>query len=131
VPRIFVGDGSNYANLADRCNDFEEDYQRVARQVSESTAELVRTLHPQVMSLVDDALEARSQQGEAWMDLMAAELGRHLPGLAPMIMLLWEHVRSIHPRNVGHCCAGERTYESGQDDAELASQELPAEQLDG
>ena len=113
---IVVGDGSNYANLVERSNDAEEDYRKAARKAGELEEQLRATLHPDIMNLIDELIERRGVVADAWTDLMGAELGRHLPGLAPVIMLLWDHVRNIHPRNVGHCCAGEGSYEPGMDD---------------
>jgi hypothetical protein len=36
----------------------------------------------------------------------AAEMARHLPGLAPAIRALAEHLHGQHPEEVGRCCTG-------------------------
>ena len=55
------------------------------------------------------AITFEQQLGWSWMDSTAGfvrELQRHLPGVAPAIGLVAEHVWDTHKADKGRCCAG-------------------------
>lgn len=111
--QIYVGDGSNYGTLVERSNDYQADHRMVLHQAQDLQSNLCEQLHPNIWKLVDEVLEKRSSEADAYMDMLQAEMVRHLPGLAPALMLVWEHVRGNLPANVGHCCAGNGSFEPG------------------
>jgi hypothetical protein len=44
-------------------------------------------------------------------DWQAAELARHLPGVAPVIQMLWRHITSVSYGQPGACCTPDAGYE--------------------
>lgn len=111
-----------YDALASRCTDLQGDYHIDMNRCADKENALKATLHPAMWAAVHEALEQRDVMAQAFTDLLVAELGRHLPGLAPALMLVWDHVKEITPKNVGFCCIGNGSFEPGHepedDDAE-------------
>jgi hypothetical protein len=81
-----------------------------AAQLDEATAAMWSRLA--ALDLTDDQRRAVGlwfddevgHQMVAYTDLMAGELIRHMPGLAPALALIWEHVQEERTDAYGRCC---------------------------
>jgi hypothetical protein len=56
------------------------------------------------MEVVRKASDAQQSNSVDRADWMAAELARHLPGLAPVIRIVWEQATTVSVSNPGACC---------------------------
>jgi hypothetical protein len=78
------------------------DAERIANDALEAI--LGRETLLQVMKYVDGPfMDAR----EAWEDLVLAEIARHLPMIAPVLGLVWDHILETGATEHGRCCVDE------------------------
>lgn len=112
---ITIGSADYYAALASRSDDAESDHKLTMRQYREREEALHGQLHPSIWQLVIGLVEQRDRINEAWTDTRIAELCRHLPGIAPAIEVVWEHIENNLPSNIGYCCGGEGRFEEGHE----------------
>jgi hypothetical protein len=79
-----------------------------ASEYREGAADLERrlamTLTPAQAELQRAVCDAHSNEHTVTEIWQSAELARHLPGLAPVIRMVWEHVVSVAYQNPGDCC---------------------------
>lgn len=104
-----------YQALSGRSTDAESDHKLTMRQYNALEKELHAQLHPNIWDLVIGLAEQRDRINQTRTDTMLAELMRHLPGVAPAIQVVWDHVQNTNPENIGWCCAGEGTIEEHED----------------
>lgn len=96
-----------YEALSSRSTDAHDDQKLTMRQYIEREDALNGQLHPGIWQLVIGLVERRDEINEARTRTQMAELMRHLPGIAPAIGVVWEHVQNTNPENIGWCCTGE------------------------
>jgi hypothetical protein len=65
------------------------------------------TLTPEQQELVEAYDEAKDEHHSATFDWYIAEIGRHLPGIAPAITAVWAHVREETSQG-STCCLPDR-----------------------
>lgn len=104
LPVITVDQGRRYDGLAQMSRAFADDYRKAAEASADLQARLKEQLHPAIWRLVLEAIESASEVADAAARLTEAELERHLPGLAPMLSLLWEHCYEMRHEDAGTCC---------------------------
>lgn len=53
--------------------------------------------------------ELKLNETNAWIEVIVSELGRHFPGIAPAVPLVWEHLLEQPVSDIGVCCGAGRS----------------------
>lgn len=107
---LIVDHGRRYAELVTTSLALLADYREATDKAHALETTLREQLHPSLFEMVVTFAEARVDQIDAAWRLSEAELERHLPGLAPAIALVWDHVVDSWVDAAGRCCvSGDQT----------------------
>ncbi len=105
--RITVpNDATTYTEyLTQRCLDELAEYRAVRDQADAVRAALKESMSPALWKEVQQLVDAETAAAYHWADVCVAELGRHFPGVAPALRIVWkEHIISLKLDDAGRCC---------------------------
>lgn len=91
------------ADLTAECERLHDRCRETLHEAARLDRELDATLTPEQRDQSIAADNALGEHHSATIDWYIAEIGRHLPGIAPAIFAIWEHVRE-ELGSPGVCC---------------------------
>lgn len=101
----------NADDLAAECRDLFEKYTQSLGAHMTAWNRFVASLTPEQAKLARDASDTQTEYHLNEADWQATELARHLPGMAPSIRMIWEHITTVAYRQPGACCTPDAGYE--------------------
>lgn len=102
----------NADDLAQACRDLYEEQRAALLRHNALADELAATLTPEQRTLMIRAADASTTTWCLEEDWRIAEIARHLPGLAPSILMLHRHLDGAAFRTPGACCTPSAGFES-------------------
>ena len=101
----------NAGDLAEECRERFAEYRRSQEASGKAWDRLDATLTPEQAELARKASDAQSGYHLDESYWQAVELARHLPGVAPSILMIWEHITTVSYGRPGACCTTDEGYE--------------------
>ncbi len=75
-----------------------------ANAAGDAAVAAIRAGHPDAARLHQEAIELEGAANHAWADVLAAEVARHMPAMAPTVRLLWVHMLGARNDRLAVCC---------------------------
>jgi hypothetical protein len=104
TPVTLISDATIYPTLVAHSLDEADEYRAICERTHKMEQDLKNSLHPDIWKAVTALIEERGQQADAFARIIFSELQRHLPGLAPGLRIVADHVLEVGPHDIGRCC---------------------------